>query len=405
MISFDAALDRILAAMTAQPPEQVALADAHGRVLAEDLTARLDQPPAAVSAMDGYAVRAADTAAPPATLDLIGEAPAGGAFDGTVGPGQAVRIFTGGPLPDGADAIVIQEDTERTDDGHVRVLEAATAGRHVRAAGIDFRAGEAPLRRGRALTARDLALAAAMNRPWLRVARRPRVAVLATGDELAMPGEPLGPNQIVSANSTGLMALIRAAGGVPVDLGIAPDEADALQAMAAAHRGCDMLVTIGGASVGDRDLVQSVLGETGFDLDFWKVAIKPGKPLIFGRIDDTPLLGLPGNPVSALVCALLFLKPALAAMLGLPRETAPLSRARLGRDLDANGNRQDYMRAALVNDADGVPVATPFELQDSSVLSILARADCLIVRPPHAPAARAGDDISVLPLDFGLLRG
>ncbi|MBZ0325669.1 MAG: molybdopterin molybdenumtransferase MoeA, partial [Alphaproteobacteria bacterium] len=207
-------------------------------------------------------------------------------------------------------------------------------------------------------------------------------AVLATGDELAMPGEPLGPNQIVSANSTGLMALIRAA--------------DGHQHVAAA---------MGGASGGDRDLVQSVLGETGFDLDFWKVAIKPGKPQIFGRIGDTPLLGLPGNPVSALVCALLFLKPALAAMLGLPRETAPLSRARLGRDLDANGNRQDYMRAALINDADGVPVATPFELQDSSVLSILARADCLIVRPPHAPAARAGDDISVLPLDFGLLRG
>ncbi|MHA1114354.1 MAG: molybdopterin molybdotransferase MoeA [Alphaproteobacteria bacterium] len=405
MIPIDEALERILSAMVPQPPEQVALAEAHGRVLAEDVAARLDQPPSAVSAMDGYAVRAADVAAPPVTLDIIGEAPAGGAFDGTLGPGQAIRIFTGGPVPAGADTIVIQEDTERPDDSRVLIRATAPPGRHIRAAGIDFRAGAVGLHHGRALTARDLALAAAMNRPWLRVARQPRIALLATGDELVMPGDPLGPNQIISANTTGLMALVGAGGGVPVDLGIAPDEAGALKAMAAAHRGCDMLVTIGGASVGERDLVRSVLGETGFDLDFWKVAIKPGKPLIFGRIGETPLLGLPGNPVSALVCALLFLKPALAAMLGLPRSDTQFGKARLGRDLGENGGRQDYMRAALARDADGNLVATPFELQDSSVLSILARADCLVVRPPRAPAAKAGETVAILPLDFGLLRG
>ena len=405
MIPVDEALDRITRDLVPVAAETVALSGGAGRVLAADVTARRTQPPVAVSAMDGYAVRAEDVAEVPATLTVIGEAPAGTAFEGLVGPAQAVRIFTGGPLPRGADTIVIQEHVERSDTARITVGESASRGTYVRPAGLDFEAGTVGLRAPRRLTPYDIGLAAAMNVPWLKVRRYPRVALLANGDELAYPGEPLGPNQIVCSNALALAALIGAAGATPIDLGIAPDDAGALAAMAAGARGADLLVTMGGASVGDYDLVRSALDEAGLDLDFWKIAMRPGKPLIFGHIGDTPMLGMPGNPVSALVCGVVFLLPAIARLLGLDDGGLAQTTARLGRDLGKNDRRQDYLRARLERDDDGRLVAMPFTLQDSSVISGLAHADCLVVRPPHAPAARRGETVAILPLDPARVAG
>jgi len=379
------------------PAEQVALADALGRVLAEDVVARRTQPPVAVSAMDGYAVRAADVATVPARLTVVGQAPAGGAYNGTVGPGQAVRIFTGGPVPDGADAVIIQEDTE-AQGATVIVRERAIKGRHIRPAGLDFREGSVGLKAGRRLGAREIGLAAAMNVPWLRVRRRPRIALLATGDEIVMPGDPVGPNQIVSSNVPALAAFVAEHGGQPIDLGIARDTVASLQEKAAGAIGADLLVTAGGASVGDHDLVQEALTDRGLAVDFWKIAMRPGKPLMFGKFGDVPLLGLPGNPVSSQVCALLFLGPVIDAMLGLPRVEKPTVTARLGSDLAANDRREDYMRARLARDGDGELVATPFPKQDSSMISLLVEAGCLVVRAPQAPAAKAGDPVEIIPL-------
>ncbi len=395
LLPVDEARARVMAAFEPLPAEQVSVADALGRVLAEDVRARVTQPPAAVSAMDGYAVRAADVTAPSATLTVIGEAPAGGACDKTVGAGQAVRIFTGGPLPDGADAIVIQEDTE-AGDGVVTVEAAVAEGNHIRPAGLDFTAGEVGLAAGRRVTARDVGLAAAMNVPWLAVRRRPRVALLATGDEIVRPGDPIGPNQIVSSNTLALAALVKEAGGDATDLGIARDNEDSLRRMAAGAERADVLVTSGGASVGDHDLVQEVLGKEGLELDFWRIAMRPGKPLLFGRIRGTPLIGVPGNPVSSLVCGLLFLKPAIDVMLGLATTETSAETALLGRDLGANDQRQDYLRARLERRDDGELVATPFDKQDSSMLSSLVAAGCLVVRAPHAPPARAGQRVEIV---------
>ncbi len=395
LLPVDEARARVIAAFSALPAEQVSVADALGRVLAEDVRARVTQPPVAVSAMDGYAVRAADVTAPPATLTVIGEAPAGGACERAVGAGQAVRIFTGGPLPDGADAIVIQEDTE-AGDGVVTVKTAVAEGNHVRPAGLDFTAGEVGLAAGRRVTARDVGLAAAMNVPWLAVHRRPRVALLATGDEIVRPGDPIGPNQIVSSNTLALAALVKEAGGDATDLGIARDNEDSLRRMAAGAERADVLVTSGGASVGDHDLVQAVLGKEGLELDFWRFAMRPGKPLLFGRIRGTPLIGVPGNPVSSLVCGLLFLKPAIDVMLGLATTETSAETALLGRDLGANDQRQDYLRARLERRDDGELVATPFEKQDSAMLSSLVAAGCLVVRAPHAPPARAGQRVEIV---------
>ncbi len=395
LLPVDEARARVMAAFSALPAEQVSVADALGRVLAEDVRARVTQPPAAISAMDGYAVRAADVAAPPTTLTVIGEAPAGGACDKTVGAGQAVRIFTGGPLPDGADAIVIQEDTE-AGDGVVTVKVAVAEGNYIRPAGLDFTAGDVGLTAGRRITARDVGLAAAMNVPWLAVHRRPRVALLATGDEIVRPGDPIGPNQIVSSNTLALAALVKEAGGDATDLGIARDNEDSLRRMAAGAERADVLVTSGGASVGDHDLVQEVLGKEGLELDFWRIAMRPGKPLLFGRIRGTPLIGVPGNPVSSLVCGLLFLKPAIDVMLGLAATETPAETALLGRDLGANDQRQDYLRARLERRDDGELVATPFEKQDSSMLSSLVAAGCLVVRAPHAPPAEAGARVEIV---------
>jgi molybdopterin molybdotransferase len=402
MISVEEARTRIVAAFSPVAAETVSVADALGRVLAEDVIARVSQPPAAVSAMDGYAVRADDVVTVPVTLRMVGVAPAGGAYGGTVQSGQCVRIFTGGPLPHGADAIVIQEDVS-ADGERITVREGAPRGRYVRPAGLDFKAGEVGLKAGRILGVRDIGLAAAMNHPWLKVRRKPRVAILATGDEVVMPGESIGPNQIVSSNGIALAAFVTAWGGVPSQLGVAPDSVDALQHFAAGARNADLLVTSGGISVGEHDLVRSALGAKGLAVDFWQIAMRPGKPLMFGRIGETPVLGLPGNPVSSLVCALVFLRPALAAMLGTTAATQ-VTKASLSRDLPANDRRQDYLRGTLSIDADGRAVATPFDKQDSSMLATLARASCLVVRPANAPAARAGDPVDVIDLSGSVIR-
>jgi molybdopterin molybdotransferase len=398
MIPVEEALSRITGAVRRMPAEQVPLADALGRVLAEDVAARRTQPPLAVSAMDGYAVRAEDVADIPVTLKVVGAVPAGQAYEGVVGKGEAVRIFTGAPVPDGADAIVIQENTEAA-DGAVKVVDGkAPRGRFVRPAGLDFRAGDVLLKAGTVLSARHIGLAAGMNVPWLMVRRRPRIALLATGDEIVMPGDPLGANQIVSSNALALAGMIRVCGGEPIDLGIAPDSGDALRAMAEGARGADMLVTTGGASVGDHDLIQQVLGNIGLEVDFWKIAMRPGKPLIFGHIGETPLLGLPGNPVSAIVCGTLFLRPAMMAMLGADATVNRTVDAVLAGDLPENDERQDYLRASFAYGAGGVLRAEAFSKQDSSIFSGMARADGLIVRAPFAPAAKAGDTVKVIPL-------
>ena len=395
MISVAEARQRIVATFSPLPSVVVSLEEALGRVLAEDVRARLTQPPAAVSAMDGYAVRAADVQNVPITLQQIGAVPAGSLFSGSIGPGQCVRIFTGAQLPAGADAIVIQEDTSASGDA-ITVKERVTAGRYVRAAGLDFKQGDVGIKAGRVLKARDIGFAAAMNHPWLKVRRKPRIAILSSGDEVVLPGDPVGPGQIVSSNGPALAAFVTACGGEPISLGVARDSAAALQQAAEGAKGADLLVTSGGASVGDHDLVRSALGESGLVLDFWQIAMRPGKPLIFGRIGGTPLLGLPGNPVSSLVCSLVFLKPAMERMLGLQPHASQPTTALLGRDLPANDKREDYLRATLAKDAAGQLVATPFDKQDSSMLSLMARADCLAIRPPHAPAAKAGDSIEIM---------
>ncbi len=395
---------RLLGALRPLPAETVTLTDALGRVLAEPLTARLTQPPFAASSMDGWAVRAADVAEVPAALRRIGEASAGHAFPGRVGPGEAVRIFTGAPLPGGADSVVMQEDAEEDGD-RVLIRRSVAEGRFVRPAGHDFSAGDTLLPEGRRLTARDVALAAGANWPWLRVRRRPRVAVLATGDEIALPGEPLGPNQIVSSNALGLCAMVTALGGTALNLGVAGDRAESVAALASAAAGCDLLVTTGGASKGDYDFVGDVLGGGGLTLLFDGVAMRPGKAVKFGHAalegaGRVPLLGLPGNPVSTGICALLFLKPALLALQGLTPGEDTVT-ARLGAPLRANGPNQDHLQATLAREAGGELVATPFARQDTALMSLLAKADCLILRPPHAPPAEPGDRVEILPLSGG----
>ncbi len=392
------AQQRIVDAVSPLPAEQISLTDGLGRVLAQDVAARRDQPPMAVSAMDGYAVRAADVENLPATLNVIGYAPAGHAFDGIVGAGDAVRIFTGAPVPDGADTIVIQENTEQSGDT-VRVMDGtAPVGRYIRPAGLDFATGDVLMNRGKVLTARDVGLAAAMNVPWLSVHRKPRISILATGDDIVMPGEPIGRDQIVSSNALSLAAFITAQGGAPLDLGIAPDEKDGLKALAAGAGGSDILVTTGGASVGDHDLVQSVLGDIGLEVDFWRIAMRPGKPLMFGRIAGTYLIGLPGNPVSSLVCAIVFLAPAIRTMLGIADAMPQKLSARLGADLPENDEREDYLRASLTRAANGELIATPYGKQDSSMFATIARADALVVREPFAKAAKTDEPVDFIPL-------
>ena len=396
MIPVSEAVQRITSAFKPVESETVSLAEAAHRVAAEDVRARMMQPPAPVSAMDGYAVRAEDAATVPVTLKVIGSSPAGHPFTGTIGKGEAVRIFTGGVVPEGGDAIVIQEDTDASADS-VTIKEAARPNRHIRAAGLDFKTGDVLAPAGKRLTARDVSLIAAGDVPELSVRRRPRIALAATGDELTLPGAPKAPGAIVASSGYALKPLIESWGGQVLDLGIIPDTVEAVAALPERAAGADLLVTLGGASVGEHDLIQKALGPKGLELDFWKIAMRPGKPLIFGRLGALPLLGLPGNPVSTLVCALLYLRPAIAAMLGTDTQT-PLTRARLAAPLKANDKRQDYIRATLEL-RDGEAWATPLPIQDSSMLSALARADGLIVRPPFAPEAVAGEAVDILPLD------
>lgn len=396
------ARNRILAAARApESVEEVPLERAAGRILSAPVVARRTQPPVSVSAMDGYAVRAADLAAAPTRLRLAGESAAGHGSAVPVQPGEAVRIFTGAPLPPGADAILIQENSRR-EDGWIVATEPVSAGRHVRPAGHDFAAGDVGLSPGRRLRPADIALAAAMNYARLPVYRRPLIAILATGDELVVPGSDPGPDQIVCSNSYGVAAIVEQAGGVALDLGIARDTIEDLRrAIAAAQTAsADLLITIGGASVGDYDLVQPALAEAGLTLDFWRVAIRPGKPLMHGRLGPMQVLGLPGNPVSAMVCAWIFAAPLVQALAGNARAEEPADDlAELGADMPANDGREDYVRAELVPRPGALPLAVPGTRQDSSLLRVLAGSDCLILRPPLAPPARRGDACRIVRLD------
>ncbi len=393
------ALARVLADAEPLAAEAVPLAQAHGRVLAADVAALRTQPPADVSAMDGYAVRAVDVAKAPVKLKLVGEVAAGHPFRGTVGAGEAARIFTGGVLPPGTDTIVIQENTVSEGDAVV-VTVASGKGKHVRVEGLDFKRGAVLLSKGRRLSDRDLALAAAMNHPTVPVHRCPKVALLATGDELVMPGGTPGFGQIVYSNGYATMALARREGCEVVDLGIVPDRLaeTAAGVRRAREVGADILVTSGGASVGDYDLVREALAAEGLALSFWKVALRPGRPMMHGRLGPMHVLGLPGNPVSAYVCAVLFLLPLIRQLAGRSDVAPAPDTARLGRDLPANDERADYLRAVLTTGSDGIAVATPAPVQDSSMLMPLARADCLLVREPFAPAAKAGDRCSIIRL-------
>jgi molybdopterin molybdotransferase len=394
------ALARVLEGADALPEEQVQLDHAHGRVLAEDLAAQRTQPPAAVSAMDGYAVRAADVTAASVSLKLIGEVAAGHPFEGEVKVGQTARIFTGGVMPSGADTVVIQELTTRDGDS-VTVQKPTEKGRNVRARGIDFAQGEVLLRKGRLLTDRDLMLAAAMNHASLPVHRRPKIAVVGTGDELVRPGAHPGPGEIVYSNGYAIMALARAAGADVADFGICRDRIDDIVRIVRKARDwpADMLVTSGGASVGEHDLVQKALAAEGLALSFWRVAMRPGRPMMHGRLGAMHVLGVPGNPVSAYVCAFLFLVPLIARLNGRKDFVHRPEPARLGRDLPANDERADYLRAVLTPGPDG-PVATPLPAQDSSLTAPLAKADCLLIREPHAPAAGTGSPCVILKLDL-----
>ncbi len=393
------ALARITADLPQMETESVGLDAAAGRILAEDVTAALTQPPFDSSSMDGYAVRAADVAQVPAEVTLIGESAAGHGFSGTVAAGQAVRIFTGAPVPPGADAVVMQEDTRRVGD-RVVIERSVAVGENIRPRGLDFAEGRVLLAAGRKLTSRDLALAAAANRAVLPVRRRPRVAVLATGDELVPPGGNPRPDQIISSIPLGLAPLIAQAGAEPQLLGIAKDTRESLVAHIERAKEADILLTIGGASVGDHDLVQDVLTDMGMTLDFWRIAMRPGKPLLHGSLGRQRVLGVPGNPVSALVTARIFLVPMIHRMLGLPQTQEGRFTARLAAPLPANGPREHYMRATLSRDEDGSVRVTAFASQDSAQLSNLAAADVLIIRPPHAPAAEVGETVTCLPLDF-----
>lgn len=392
------ALARLLDGVEPLPAESVALHEAYGRVLAEPVVALRTQPPFDASAMDGYAARAADVANVPVRLTVIGAAPAGRGFAGTVEKGQTVRVFTGAPLPAGADTIVIQENVRDIGDGTIEVLEPTAVERNIRRAGLDFREGDRLLEKGRLLDPAALSLAASANHPRLAVVRRPLVAIIATGDELLAPGSAPGPDQIISSNAYGVAAAAASVGAAALDLGIAADRKEAIAALVqkAVAAGADVIVTLGGASVGDHDLVHDVLTGEGMTLDFWKIAMRPGKPLMFGRMGAIRCIGLPGNPVASLVCSQLFLKPLLARLGGRPF-SQDIRNARLGTALPENDRRQDYIRAVVNEDAGGL-VATPFGIQDSSMLRTLADANGLIVRAPHSPVANAGDACSVLML-------
>ena len=386
---------RILAHAKPLALENVPLARALGRVLAKPLNAKRDQPPFNSSAMDGYALRSGDTVT---EFRVIGTSAAGHAFNGKLGPGDAVRIFTGAPVPETSDAVVIQENTTASGKS-VTILQAARAGQNIRPRGLDFRKGETLLPAAIRLNARDIGLAAAMNCSVVSVRKKSVMAVIATGDELVLPGMSPRPDQIVSSNSNALSAMAESLGAKVINCGIVRDNLRATERAILKMAAADVIVTTGGASVGDHDFVQEALKNTGVKIDFWKIAMRPGKPFMYGRKGKQQVLGLPGNPVSALVCARLFLKPLLDCLHGLPVEETEIM-ARLGVAMAANDSRQDYVRAKLEIAPDGSRTATPCGKQDSSMQRTFRDAHCLIIRPPDAPAARIGDLVPILKLDF-----
>ena len=398
LLSVAEALERVLAHAAPLPSEDALLSEACGRILTRGLKALRTQPPANVSAMDGYAVRAADVTHASVQLKVIGEVAAGRPFTQAVGPDQAARIFTGGVVPAGADTVVIQEFTKRNGDW-VDIQGPAARGRHIRMQGLDFKEGDLLLSAGRTLTARDVALAAAMNHPRAPVHRRPKVALLATGDELVPPGAHPQPGQIVSSNTFALSALARAQGAEVVDIGIVGDRLDDTVAAVrtARERRADILITSGGASVGEYDLVQSAFAAEGMELSFWKLALRPGRPLMYGRLGDMHVLGVPGNPVSAFVCGFLFMVPLIRRLAGRDDIALKTEPALLGSDLPENDERADYLRATLKNDVEW-PTAVPFSVQDSSMMAPLAKADCLVIREPFSPPAKAGSRCMIVRL-------
>jgi molybdopterin molybdotransferase len=388
MITVEAALERLFALVTPLPPQDMPLRDAAGRVLARDVQARRHQPPFAASAMDGYAIRGDFT--PGETLRIIGEAAAGRGFNGVVNPGETVRIFTGAPMPTGTDIVAIQEDVRRS-EGQI-TLGPDVGPSNVRPLGADFKTGDT-LAAPRRLTPSDIALLAAMNIAQVPVTRRPIVAIIATGDELVQPGEIPGPDQIIASNSYGLHALLRDLGTEPRLLPIARDTLESLAFTLNLAQGADLILTIGGASVGDHDLVGQAAGIAGMEQAFYKVAMRPGKPLMAGRMGTSMMIGLPGNPVSAMVCGHIFVAPVIRAMLGLPAQPTSRQTAVLAAPLPANGPREHYVRAR--HGPDGV---TAFDKQDSSLLTVLSAADCLIVQPAGDGARATGEMVQIIPI-------
>lgn len=388
MITVEQALAAVFALITPLPIEIVALSRANGRFMPAPATAKRDQPPFAASAMDGYAING--TATPGAIFTVIGEAGAGRAFNSSLLPGQAIRIFTGAPVPDGASQVIIQEDVD-TKGRQITLRANVDTGTNIRALGQDFRAGSTlpP----RLLRPNDIALLAAMNIAEVPVSRRPVVAIIATGDELVMPGENPRSDQIIASNSFALKALVEDAGGAARMLPIARDTEGSLRTVLEMAQGADMIVTIGGASVGDHDLVGKVAGQMGIERAFYKIAMRPGKPLMAGRLHGVPMLGLPGNPVSAIVCGHLFLLPMLRAMLGMGSQPPQTQTARLAIDIPANGPRAHYMRARLSGG-----LITPFDRQDSALLTILTEANALLIRPIGDEQRKAGDETTYLPI-------
>jgi len=402
MICVNEAIKLLTENVTLTDAEVVPLKQCLGRVLAEDVISKVSHPPCDVSSMDGYALKAVETRNPPVTLKLIGESQAGGYFEQTVKTGETVRIFTGASLPRGTDAVQIQENANRKGD-KITIYQSVSTNNFVRAAGMDFIAGDTILKSGTILTARHLGLAAAMNQSTLCVRKKPQVAILATGNEIALPGADLAPSKIISSNTFALHAYVIAMGGEPIDLGIAKDTLEDLDTSLEGALQCDILVTVGGISVGDYDLVKQALENKGLKKIFHKIAMRPGKPVLFGKINSLSVLCMPGNPVSTGICSILFLKKALYTMQGINTNNEQAHTAILGIDLVENDLRQDYIRAKLEINKIGEKIVLPFPKQDSTLQACFAEADCLIVRPPHAPPAKAGEHVKILLLNGSLI--